>query len=373
MRRDRTPILPLRPAAIGIEPNLTAIIGAPGSGKSTLAHAWFPRPQVVSIDEMRWRISGNAADQDVTPIAVELAHTLLAARLQQKATTAFNALNTNPEHRAVLLDMARNAQMPAHAVILNVPRDLCRARQHQRTRRVPTDVIDTACAAVEALVDNPQVLLREGFTTFTIIEPPYAQFHRLGQHPITGLSILAPANPPPRSETRARRWWNTARRALSAPQSPGDQVLDAQLAAVQAWLPQFFTMGLGPGADISSAQAAQDLLVQLLDYLDYATNPVEIRTVLARLADLPTVLAGLRTASHGSEAVLSNLHAWVDGWPDPDASPSGGDFATARAAILDHLSRAGAAQTTVTEALTAAGDLAGHLAAGTATLIHDHT
>ena len=70
------------PIAIEVaRPGLVVLIGAAGAGKTTLAARLFAADEVISSDELRARVSGNATDQRATRLAFAILHREVARRL----------------------------------------------------------------------------------------------------------------------------------------------------------------------------------------------------------------------------------------------------------------------------------------------------
>lgn len=172
------------PPACSVPPELTAIpspavvvlVGAAGAGKSTLAHCW-DRHAVASLDACRAQVSGDPADQDATPDAVWLLHRMVRNRSLAGLTTVVDATNLDPGHREPFVQMARACGLPAIAVVLTTPLEVCQARQRDRLgplpgrkwgRRVPDEVVAAQHAAVIASIP---ALPTEGFSAVYVINP----------------------------------------------------------------------------------------------------------------------------------------------------------------------------------------------------------
>ncbi|MCX4554254.1 ATP-binding protein [Streptomyces sp. NBC_01500] len=141
------------------EPALIVLIGAAGSGKSTWASTW-PRTQVLELDTFRAMVSDDAGDQSATLSAVNVLQAVLEARLARKLTTVIDATNTEARVRAGLLQTARNYGVPAVALLVSTPADVCVDRQTDRSpgSAVPENVVRRqhieAVAALPGLRDE---------------------------------------------------------------------------------------------------------------------------------------------------------------------------------------------------------------------------
>lgn len=157
---------------------VVVLLGAAGSGKSTLAQCLAARwghHCVLSLDVCRAEITGDPTDQDVTPEAVQLLHQLLRHRCRAGLTTVVDATNTDAGHRAPLVELATHGGLPAVAVVLDTPLQVCLDRQQDRLgplpgrkwgRRVPDEVVTAQHAAVTASIPG---LPEEGFTGVYVI------------------------------------------------------------------------------------------------------------------------------------------------------------------------------------------------------------
>jgi predicted kinase len=157
---------------------VVVLLGASGAGKSMLAQCLATRwghHCVLSLDVCRAEIAGDPADQDATPEAVQLLHRLLRHRCQSGLSTVVDATNTDADHRAPLVELAIANHLPAVAVVLDTPLQVCLDRQRARLgplpgrtwgRRVPDEVVTAQHAAVTTSIPG---LPAEGFTGVYVI------------------------------------------------------------------------------------------------------------------------------------------------------------------------------------------------------------
>ncbi|WP_434600225.1 AAA family ATPase [Streptomyces sp. A5-4] len=140
---------------------LVVLIGASGAGKSTLAGTW-PASQVLSLDALRGAVADDCGDQDATGDAVDALHLLLERRMARKRNTVVDSTNTDWAARAPLVAAAKRHGMPAIAVIVATPADVCVERQGPRpaNRTVPDDVVR---AQHKAMAHCHPSLAAEGF------------------------------------------------------------------------------------------------------------------------------------------------------------------------------------------------------------------
>jgi protein phosphatase len=143
------------------DPSLLLLIGPSGSGKSTLARRHFQPTEILSSDFCRALICDNENDQTATNDAFELLHLILARRLARKRTTVIDATNVQASSRASLLAASAQWNVPAFAIVFQLPEEVCQRRNSQRThRQVPCDVITKQIAD---LAESGVQLESEGF------------------------------------------------------------------------------------------------------------------------------------------------------------------------------------------------------------------
>ena len=128
-------MIPVPPAA------LVLLIGASGSGKSTFASRHFEADAVVSSDRLRGLLAGDEADQQATDAAFDRLHQCVDARLVAGALAVVDATNVEWMRRSELVGRARDRGRPAIAIALDLPLDLCLARNAARQRTVRAAVV----------------------------------------------------------------------------------------------------------------------------------------------------------------------------------------------------------------------------------------
>ena len=133
---------------------LILLVGIVGSGKSNFARQKFDRYEVVSSDECRGVVANDEGDQDATPDAFELVRFVVTKRLARGLLTVVDATNLQQHARQSLSDLARGAGVPVVAIVLDVPLELCRARNRARTGRT----------VAESVLVEQSLLLRDALT-----------------------------------------------------------------------------------------------------------------------------------------------------------------------------------------------------------------
>ena len=121
--------------------SLVLLIGASGSGKSTFASRHFDADAVVSSDRLRGVLAGDEADQEATEAAFGWLHAWLDARLAAGALAVVDATNVEWMRRSELISFARHHGRSVVAIVLDVPLELCLARNASRQRTVRAAII----------------------------------------------------------------------------------------------------------------------------------------------------------------------------------------------------------------------------------------
>ena len=123
------------------EPCLVVLVGAAGAGKSTLAARLFAPDEVLSSDAHRALLS-DEGDQGVTRTAFAILHRQLSRRMAERRTTVIDATNVTSFARRSLVRRAAAQDVPAVAIVLDLPTTLVLARNATRSGRiVPEDAV----------------------------------------------------------------------------------------------------------------------------------------------------------------------------------------------------------------------------------------
>src|SRR3954447_25523921 len=148
-------------------PALVVLVGPSCSGKSTWAAERFAAHEVVSSDRLRAVVGEAEDDLAASSDAFALLDTVAEMRLRRGLTAVVDTLGLDPARRRGWVELAARHDVPAVAVVLDAPAEVCRARNRQRQPRpLPQDVLNgqlrqlrAASAAVEdegfALVVRP--------------------------------------------------------------------------------------------------------------------------------------------------------------------------------------------------------------------------
>ncbi|RYJ31299.1 putative phosphatase [Streptomyces sp. L-9-10] len=123
--------------------SLVVLIGATGSGKSTFARSRFKPTEVVSSDFCRGLVADDENDQSATADAFDVLHYIVGKRLAAGRLTVVDATNVQPESRKRLVRLAREHDVLPVAIVLDLPEEVCAARNAARPDRagMPRHVI----------------------------------------------------------------------------------------------------------------------------------------------------------------------------------------------------------------------------------------
>ncbi|MBF8289335.1 MAG: metallophosphoesterase [Chloroflexi bacterium] len=143
--------------------SVVVLIGAAGAGKSTFAAKHFPPDAVLSSDQLRAAIAGDAADQSATRRAFTLLHRALDRRLAAGLVTVVDATNVTAPARRTIRRAAARHRVPVIAIVLDFPDEVVLERNAERTERtVPEHVVTRHLEALASTLAGG-VLEGEGF------------------------------------------------------------------------------------------------------------------------------------------------------------------------------------------------------------------
>ena len=129
---------------------LVILIGIPGSGKSTIARRWQGREPgrcIISTDAIRQECFGDAAHQGPWPIiwrevCDRWQRAIAAIHRGQQRAVLFDATHANRRDRRRTIQTARQLGFTViDGYWINMPLNLCLARNRQRSRQVPEAII----------------------------------------------------------------------------------------------------------------------------------------------------------------------------------------------------------------------------------------
>ncbi|WP_198318698.1 polynucleotide kinase-phosphatase [Pseudofrankia inefficax] len=127
---------PATPVALDIpETCLVVLVGVSGSGKSTFARTHFAPTQVLSSDFCRGLVADDENDQAATGDAFEVLHYIAGKRLAAGRLTVVDATNVQSRARQPLVELARRHDVLPVAIVLDLPEQVCLARNSARPDR----------------------------------------------------------------------------------------------------------------------------------------------------------------------------------------------------------------------------------------------
>jgi F420-dependent oxidoreductase-like protein len=143
-------------------PCVVILVGPGASGKSTWAEAHFPADQIVSSDRLRALVGAGEDDITASADALALLDTVVRQRLGRRLTTVIDTLGLDADRRLGWLALAREHDLPCVAVAFDTPPAECRARNRERARRIPADVLT---GQLRAWSRTRELLKTENFDT----------------------------------------------------------------------------------------------------------------------------------------------------------------------------------------------------------------
>ena len=152
------------------ELSLVLLIGASGSGKSTFAGKHFNKQEVVSSDECRGIVSNDENNQSATSDAFDLLHYIIGKRLKNGLLTVVDATNVQSSARKQLIQIAREYHTLPVAIALDIPQEVCEARNRQRDDRNFGNYVIRQ--QKQQLKRSLKGLKREGFRKIYILKSP---------------------------------------------------------------------------------------------------------------------------------------------------------------------------------------------------------
>jgi len=142
-------------------PCVVVLVGPGASGKSTWAAAHFPAECVVSSDRLRALVGSGEDDVAASADAFALLDEIVRRRLARRLTTVIDTLGLDAQQRQAWLALARSHDLPCVAVGFDTPPAECRARNRERPKRIPADVLT---AQLRAWARTREALPAEGYS-----------------------------------------------------------------------------------------------------------------------------------------------------------------------------------------------------------------
>ncbi|UFQ18647.1 MULTISPECIES: polynucleotide kinase-phosphatase [Streptomyces] len=115
--------------------SLVVLVGATGSGKSTFARRHFKPTEVIGSDFCRGLVADDENDQSASGDAFDVLYYIAGKRLAAGRRTVVDATNVQSDSRKRLIELARQYDVLPIAIVLDVPEDVCAARNATRADR----------------------------------------------------------------------------------------------------------------------------------------------------------------------------------------------------------------------------------------------
>ena len=146
---------------------LVAMIGGTSSGKTTFAKKHFRSTEVLSSDFFRGIVCDDENCQSISADAFDLLFYAADKRLSNMKLTVIDATNIHKEDRKKIIDLAREQNVHAAAIVLNLPEEILQERNKARQdRNFSERVIRQHCHDAKRSIKN---LKREGFRFIYVI------------------------------------------------------------------------------------------------------------------------------------------------------------------------------------------------------------
>ncbi|MFH8289732.1 polynucleotide kinase-phosphatase [Streptomyces sp. NPDC018059] len=148
--------------------SLVVLVGATGSGKSTFARRHFKPTEVIGSDFCRGLVADDENDQSASGDAFDVLHYIAGKRLAAGRRTVVDATNVQSDSRKQLIELARRYDVLPIAIVLDVPEDVCAARNAARADRagLPRRVIQRHQRELRRSLRH---LEREGFRKMHVL------------------------------------------------------------------------------------------------------------------------------------------------------------------------------------------------------------
>ena len=125
-------------------PKLYVMCGISGSGKSTYAkllkNSAQKRTIIVSTDELRAMVYGDASNQTDSQLIFSVAYAMIQLLLERDYDVIFDAMNLKARARKDLINKFHGIAT-MECVVCKIPIEEAYFRQTLRERRVPEDII----------------------------------------------------------------------------------------------------------------------------------------------------------------------------------------------------------------------------------------
>jgi protein phosphatase len=151
-------------------PTLILLCGPSGSGKSSFAARHFPETAIISSDRCRAMISDSVRNQEINPETFGLVHYIARLRLKVGRTTVIDSTAVQDFARRPLLEIARDFGCPSLLLILDVPEEICRARDAARIDPPPVGAA-VVTEQYRLFQETLRLAMQEGFSNIVRLTP----------------------------------------------------------------------------------------------------------------------------------------------------------------------------------------------------------
>lgn len=115
-------------------------VGIPGSGKTTWAEQQYDYVN-LNLDDFREKVSGNAADQTVNKLAIDMRDAFLKRAINKQQNIILSDTNINPFFRNKLVEQLKTAGYSVELKVFSISLEEALKRNSSRSRNVPEEVI----------------------------------------------------------------------------------------------------------------------------------------------------------------------------------------------------------------------------------------
>ena len=132
-------------------PCIVVLVGPSGAGKTTWAHDNIGAAHTVSSDALRLLVGDGEDDLVASADAFELLEIAIERRARRRLTTVIDTLGMDADRRARWRALGKLYGLPVVCVAFDVPTDACRARNRERDKRLPAQVLTDQARRYRAL------------------------------------------------------------------------------------------------------------------------------------------------------------------------------------------------------------------------------
>lgn len=152
------------------ELSLVVLVGPSGAGKSSFGRKHFLPTEVISSDFCRGLVADDENDQTASTDAFDVLNFIVAKRLAAGRLTVIDATNVTPEARKPLVTLARQHDCLPVAIVLDLPKSICQARNAERPdRQFGGHVLGRQVSQLRRSIRG---LKREGFRHVFVLSSP---------------------------------------------------------------------------------------------------------------------------------------------------------------------------------------------------------